>query len=57
MGGLLRYLSQSRKPFQPSNITWAHVPPLEGRFKKHEKKAALAARALRDIEVWRDAQR
>ncbi len=52
MGGLLDHLARSDLPFQPSNITWAHVAPLEGRMKKSEKKAALAARARSDLEAW-----
>jgi methylenetetrahydrofolate--tRNA-(uracil-5-)-methyltransferase len=29
-GGLLAHLSRETKDYQPSNITFAHLPPLEG---------------------------
>jgi len=50
LGGLLGHLARQDGPFQPSNITWANVPPLPGRWKKTERKAAMAKRALRDLE-------
>ncbi len=65
-GGLLTHLSRDpgdKHGFQPSNITWAHIPPLpengEGRKKKlpkHEKYERMAERALHDLGAWlRDA--
>jgi methylenetetrahydrofolate--tRNA-(uracil-5-)-methyltransferase len=42
--------------YQPSNITWAHLPPLEGdgrRLKKRDRYEALAARALADLASFR----
>ncbi|MCL2822713.1 MAG: methylenetetrahydrofolate--tRNA-(uracil(54)-C(5))-methyltransferase (FADH(2)-oxidizing) TrmFO [Polyangiaceae bacterium] len=52
LGGLLGHLSRTDGPFQPSNITWAHVDPIEGRMNKTARKAAMASRALRDIDAW-----
>jgi methylenetetrahydrofolate--tRNA-(uracil-5-)-methyltransferase len=52
LGGLLGHLRRERKPFQPSNITWSHVPPVEERLRKTDRKTALAARALRDLDAW-----
>jgi methylenetetrahydrofolate--tRNA-(uracil-5-)-methyltransferase len=56
LGGLLTHLTREQPSYQPSNITWAHVPPLEGVSRKLPKRAryeALAERALRDLEIWR----
>jgi len=61
-GGLLTHLRRGPRDagggggagsYQPSNITWAHVPPLEGeqrRLKKRARYELLAERALRDLE-------
>lgn len=52
-GGLLTHLSRPTADYQPSNITFAHLPPLEGtRLKKRARYEALAARALADLETW-----
>lgn len=54
LGGLLRHLQRTDQPFQPSNVTWAHVPALaykRGRTKA-DRKALMAERALGDIEAW-----
>lgn len=57
-GGLLTHLSRPTSDYQPSNITFAHVPPLVGsRLKKRPRYEALAARALSDLDAWiRDSQ-
>lgn len=52
MGGLLGHLDRDDASFQPSNITWAHVEPLQGRMRKSQRKAALAERALVDVKQW-----
>ncbi|MFO0554125.1 MAG: methylenetetrahydrofolate--tRNA-(uracil(54)-C(5))-methyltransferase (FADH(2)-oxidizing) TrmFO [Polyangiaceae bacterium] len=51
LGGLLTHLSRApvSARYQPSNITWAHIPPLEGRearLKKRERYERMAERAL-----------
>ncbi len=57
-GGLLTHLARDpgdKHGFQPSNITWAHIPPIPHAGKKlpkTEKYEQLAARALVDLEVW-----
>jgi methylenetetrahydrofolate--tRNA-(uracil-5-)-methyltransferase len=52
-GGLLTHLARNEKDYQPSNITFSHVPPLEGtRLKKRERYQAIAERALADLDAW-----
>jgi methylenetetrahydrofolate--tRNA-(uracil-5-)-methyltransferase len=41
-----------RVRYDPSNITWAMFPPLEGRVRKDDKKARLVERALADLAGW-----
>jgi len=53
IGGLINYLLTPRENFQPSNITFALLPPLERRIRdKREKNRAIAARALEAIEQF-----
>jgi len=54
LGGLLGHLSHHASEFQPSNITWAHLPPLEKKLPKRARKAARSERALADLEAWLD---
>lgn len=60
LGGILTHLGRPQPSYQPSNITWAHIPPLEGtstkRLKKRDRYEAMAARALRDLEAWRSSE-
>jgi len=52
-GGLLTHLSRNAESYQPSNITFACLPPLEGtRLKKRARYEALAERALLDLAGW-----
>lgn len=56
LGGILTHLRREQPNYQPSNITWAHLPPLVGQQKKLKKRVryeAMAERALADFEVWR----
>lgn len=58
LGGILTHLGRPQPSYQPSNITWAHIPPLEStskRLKKRDRYEAMAARALRDLEAWRSS--
>ena len=60
LGGILTHLSRKQPRYQPSNITWAHVPPLEGggkRLKKRARYEAMAERALADLGGWLAARR
>jgi methylenetetrahydrofolate--tRNA-(uracil-5-)-methyltransferase len=56
-GGILTHLGREQPSYQPSNITWAHLPPLEDvkqrKFVKRARYEAMAARALVDLEPWR----
>lgn len=58
LGGILTHLSRvgPTGKYQPSNITWAHLPPLVGdgrRLKKRDRYDALAVRALADLDAYR----
>jgi methylenetetrahydrofolate--tRNA-(uracil-5-)-methyltransferase len=55
LGGILTHLARPQPKYQPSNITWAHFPPLEGtgrRLKKRARYEAMATRALADLAGW-----
>ncbi len=53
LGGILTHLARPQPRYQPSNLTWACLPPHEnGRLKKRDRYAALAERALVAIEGW-----
>ena len=53
LGGIRTHLSRPQEKFQPSNITWACIPPHENRkLKKRERYGALAERALVALEGW-----
>lgn len=60
LGGLLRHLWTVRKDFQPSNVTWSMLAPIDGLSKplskalsKSEKyEQHYATRALDDFATW-----
>lgn len=57
LGGILTHLSRKHPghPYQPSNITWAHLPPLagaHGKLKKRARYERMAERALADLDGW-----
>ncbi len=55
LGGILTHLGRKQPRYQPSNITWAHFPPMEGtgrRLKKRARYEAMAERALMDLGRW-----
>lgn len=53
LGGLLAHTRRKVDDYQPSNITWAHVSPLERRIRnKQERYRKMASRALDDLTVW-----
>jgi methylenetetrahydrofolate--tRNA-(uracil-5-)-methyltransferase len=55
LGGLLRHLSTEQKHFQPTNVTFALVPPIvhEGKkLKKEHRGELLAERALTDLAAY-----
>jgi methylenetetrahydrofolate--tRNA-(uracil-5-)-methyltransferase len=56
LGGIRTHLMREQPRYQPSNITWACLPPHENRrLKKRERYAALAERALVDLGRWLEA--
>jgi methylenetetrahydrofolate--tRNA-(uracil-5-)-methyltransferase len=55
LGGILTHVARPQPSYQPSNITWAHMPPLEGvskKLKKRDRYEAMAKRALADHAGW-----
>jgi methylenetetrahydrofolate--tRNA-(uracil-5-)-methyltransferase len=53
LGGIRTHLSRVQPHFQPSNITWACLPPHENRkLKKRDRYGALAERALVVLQQW-----
>ncbi len=53
LGGLLTHLARKQERFQPSNITWACMPPLANRkLKKKDRYQLMADRALADLDRW-----
>lgn len=53
LGGLLTHLGRHADDYQPSNITFSHLPPWEGsRLKKRMKYEAMAERSLAALEGW-----
>jgi methylenetetrahydrofolate--tRNA-(uracil-5-)-methyltransferase len=53
LGGIRTHLARKVERYQPSNITWAHLPPLANvRLKKRDRYEAMAERALRDLDGW-----
>ncbi len=54
-GALANYITTAiTKNFQPMNITFGLLPPLEGRTPKKFRKEKLSARALNDIEKFKE---
>ena len=55
LGGLMHHLSRKVDDYQPSNITWAHVAPLEGdrrKVKKRDRYERMGARGIADFDAW-----
>ncbi|HXS16595.1 MAG TPA: methylenetetrahydrofolate--tRNA-(uracil(54)-C(5))-methyltransferase (FADH(2)-oxidizing) TrmFO [Polyangiaceae bacterium] len=51
--GLLRHTRRPSDDYQPSNITFAHLPPWDGpRMQKRAKYEAMATRALDALTSW-----
>jgi methylenetetrahydrofolate--tRNA-(uracil-5-)-methyltransferase len=64
IGALAYYVSHADpKHYQPANITFGIMPPLtvlpgrKGPRKKMDRKAAIAERALADLDAWLEAER
>jgi methylenetetrahydrofolate--tRNA-(uracil-5-)-methyltransferase len=54
LGALLSHLRRPSADFQPSNAVWSMFAPLPqvGRLSRKDRRAALAARALAELEPW-----
>jgi methylenetetrahydrofolate--tRNA-(uracil-5-)-methyltransferase len=54
MGALLSHITggADATTFQPMNVNFGLFPPIEGPFRGKERKQALSARALRDVDAW-----
>ncbi len=57
LGGIMTHLArrQDKGRYQPSNLTWAHLPPMDlgqKRMKKPARYALLAERALAELAPW-----
>jgi methylenetetrahydrofolate--tRNA-(uracil-5-)-methyltransferase len=57
LGALLNHITggANADTFQPMNVNFGLFPPLAGRIHKSQRKAALSARALADLDRWRGA--
>ena len=54
---MLTHLSRHAEDYQPSNITFSHLPPWEGsRLKKRMKYEAMAERSLSALAEWMRAR-
>jgi len=53
LGGIRTHLMRATDRFQPSNITWACMPPpADATLRKRERYQAMAERALVDLDAW-----
>lgn len=57
LGALMGHLRRPQADFQPSNVVWSMFPPLafalpKGRRGRQERREAMAARALSDLNTW-----
>ena len=57
LGGICTHLARGADArFQPSNITWACIPPPEDtKLRKRDRYQAMADRALVDLGMWLEA--
>ena len=51
-GALAQYITTPNKNFQPMNVTFGLLPPLEGKVRKSSRKEKLSARALETLEKF-----
>ncbi len=54
LGALLAHITggADAKTFQPMNINFGLLPPLSARVHKKQRKPAMSARALSDLDAW-----
>lgn len=59
LGALYRHVTGEAHPegyrYQPTNVVFALFPPIEGRFKKAQKRVLYSERAVRDFDRWAPA--
>lgn len=51
-GSLSKYVSNCRSNFQPMHVSFALLPPLDGKVKKQDRKAKYSERALEDLKIY-----
>ena len=49
-GALARYITTENKNFQPMNVTFGLLPPLDEKVRKSNRKEKLSERALSTLE-------
>jgi methylenetetrahydrofolate--tRNA-(uracil-5-)-methyltransferase len=55
LGGVITHVTRQGTGYQPSNVTWAWLPPMiDRRLKKKDRYEALGLRALRELATWLD---
>jgi len=55
LGALVRHITNAEvKHFQPMNVNYGLFPDIAGKIKKKERRGLLAARALAEIDQWRN---
>lgn len=56
LGALYRHVTGEAHPegyrYQPTNVVFALFPPIEGRFKKAQKRVLYSERGVRDFDGW-----
>ncbi|MGV3619191.1 MAG: methylenetetrahydrofolate--tRNA-(uracil(54)-C(5))-methyltransferase (FADH(2)-oxidizing) TrmFO [Archangium sp.] len=56
LGAIYRHVTGDAHPegyrYQPTNVVFALFPPIEGRFKKAEKRVQYSKRAVADFDGW-----
>jgi methylenetetrahydrofolate--tRNA-(uracil-5-)-methyltransferase len=53
LGSLLAYITdRERNNFQPMNVNFGLIPPLERRLRGKAKKEMMSRRALADLTAW-----
>jgi methylenetetrahydrofolate--tRNA-(uracil-5-)-methyltransferase len=53
LGALLRYITDpERQRFQPMNVNFGLIPPLNARLRGKAKKEMMSRRALADMSYW-----
>jgi methylenetetrahydrofolate--tRNA-(uracil-5-)-methyltransferase len=53
LGGMVRHLRSSNDDFQPSNVMWSMVTPIEGRrLNKRARRDSQSEMALQDLGAW-----